>query len=93
MVIINGVARQTTLADGSTRVLIDLGELSGEKVGEIHSVNRKVVFIAFAIVDFTDDEKQIIEEAVEIAKIDFHGNREEKRQAESKVRRPARRLG
>lgn len=36
-------ARISTMADGSWRIVFDLGELSPEQVGELSKVNNKVV--------------------------------------------------
>lgn len=68
MILLTGTARQTTLTDGSTRVILDLGELPADKVGEIHKVNRRVVFVALSLDEFTEQEKGIIDEANEIQK-------------------------
>ena len=77
------IARISTLADGSWRLYIDLGELSPEKVAELSKTVNQAVIMALTLGnDFSDEEKEVLselqKEKVEI-KEENHGQKEEKR--------------
>ncbi len=56
------IARITTMADGSWRLVADLGELTPDQVGELSKTANKVVCLALTLEErFSEQEKEALE--------------------------------
>lgn len=56
------IARITTLADGSWRMVVDLGELEGERLAEVAKLANKVVCLAVTLgEEFTSEEREVLD--------------------------------
>ena len=56
------IARIQTMADGSWRLVADLGELKPEQVAELSKTANKVVCLALTLEEeFSDEEREVLE--------------------------------
>ena len=55
------ISKITTMADGSWRLVADLGELRPDKVGELSKTANKVVLLALTLEEgFSEEEEQVL---------------------------------
>lgn len=80
------IAKITTMADGSWRLVADLGELSPEQVGELSKTANKVVCLALTLEEsFSKQEQEVLEKTKD--------NEQEGRETQDNVVRLAKWLG
>jgi aspartokinase-like uncharacterized kinase len=86
------ITRIGTMADGSWRIQVDLGELKPEVVQELaKTLNKALVIAVTGVKGFSKEEKAVLNE---LDKIEADGSgKEQSRQTENTTIRPSRWLG